>query len=89
MSGEPGDIALFLPPAEASGLGGQAYGHGPFRCASGDAVVLEFEPPACEVWEISLVDRFFQSIDFDHRQTSLNEQPLRQRARGCSGSVRT
>ncbi len=72
LANEPGDIHPFLPPPEAAGLRGQAYGTGPFHCGPDDAVILEFEPPECEVWEISLCDRFLQSIDFDHRQTSLN-----------------
>ncbi|MSO78446.1 MAG: hypothetical protein EXQ79_02430 [Acidimicrobiia bacterium] len=72
LSKDPGDIQPFLPPAEAAGLRGQAYGMGSFRCEPDAAIILEFEPPDCEVWEISLYDRFLQSIDFDHRQSSLN-----------------
>ncbi len=72
LTNEPGDIHPFLPPADAGGLTGQAYGMGPFRCEPDTAVILEFDPPECPVWEISLCDRFFQSIDFDHRQSSLN-----------------
>jgi len=72
LGNDPGDIHPFLPPAEAAGLRGQAYGMGAFHCEPDTAVILEFEPPECAVWEISLCDRFLQSIDFDHRQSSLN-----------------
>lgn len=72
LANPPGDIQPFSPPEDAGGLTGQAYGMGSFRCAADEAVILEFEPPECAVWAISLVDQFFQSIDFDHRQSSLN-----------------
>jgi hypothetical protein len=67
-----GDITPFLPPDEASGLKGQAYGMGPWRCEPGEAVVLELAPPACLMWGLSLCDRFWQSIDFADRQSSIN-----------------
>jgi len=67
-----GDISPFLPPAEASGLKGQAYGMAPWRCQPGEAVVLEFHPPTCLMWGISLCDRYWQSIDFADRQSSIN-----------------
>jgi hypothetical protein len=68
----PGDVQPFLPPDEASGLKGQAYGMGAWRCAPDQAVVLELDPPTCRMWGVSLCDRFWQSIDFDRRQSSLN-----------------
>ena len=67
-----GDITPFIPPDEASGLKGQAYGMAPWRCAPDEAVVLEFHPPACRMWSISLCDRYWQSIDFADRQSSVN-----------------
>jgi hypothetical protein len=67
-----GDITPFVPPAEASGLKGQAYGMAPWRCAADEAVVLEFQPPAGCMWGISLCDRYWQSIDFADRQSSIN-----------------
>ena len=71
-SGEPGDIAPFEVPDEASGLKGQAYGMGGWRCAPDEAIILTFEPPDCRLWSLSLCDRFWQSIDFADRQSSLN-----------------
>lgn len=67
-----GDVTPFLPPASASGLKGQAYGFGGFRCAPDEAVLLELDPPACRLWSVSLCDRWWQSIDFADRQSSLN-----------------
>jgi hypothetical protein len=72
LAGEPGDVQPFLPPDEASGLKGQAYGMGPFACGRDEAVILELTPPACRMWSLSLCDRFWQSIDFADRQSSLN-----------------
>jgi hypothetical protein len=69
---EPGPITPFVPPASASGLKGQAYGMGAFRCGPEEAVVLELEPPRCRLWSVSLADLFWQSLEFATRQTSLN-----------------
>jgi hypothetical protein len=69
---EPGPVTPFVPPASASGLKGQAYGMGAFRCASDEAVVLSLTPPACRMWSVSLADLFWQSLEFATRQTSLN-----------------
>lgn len=77
MGGEPGDVQPFLPPAEASGLKGQAYGMGAWRCAPDEAVVLTLDPPTCRMWGVSLCDRWWQSIDFGERQSSLNDSQAR------------
>jgi hypothetical protein len=69
----PADVQPFLPPAAASGLKGQAYGMGSWWCAPDQAVVVELEPPACRMWGVSLCDRWWQSIDFANRQSSLND----------------
>jgi hypothetical protein len=52
---------------------GQAYGMGSWRCGPDEAVVLELDPPTCRMWGVSLCDRWWQSIDFDRRQSSLND----------------
>jgi hypothetical protein len=67
-----GDITPFLPPDEASGLKGQAYGMAPWRCRPDEAVVLELRPPTCRMWGVSLCDRYWQSIDFADRSSSIN-----------------
>lgn len=75
--GATGDVAPFLPPASASGLKGQAYGFGGFRCRPDEAVIVELDPPACRLWSVSLCDRWWQSIDFADRQSSLNGHQAR------------
>lgn len=67
------EIQPFLPPDSASGLKGQAYGMGGWRCGPDEAVILELRPPASRYWGISLCDRWWQSIDFAQRQSSLND----------------
>lgn len=70
--GPPGDVVPFLPPDTASGLGGQAYGMGAYRCRAGETVILELEPPACRYWSVSLATWFWESADAANRQCSLN-----------------
>jgi hypothetical protein len=72
-SAPPGDIQPFLPSAEASGLKGQAYGMGSWWCGPDEVVIVELDPPACRMWGISLCDRWWQSIDFANRQSSIND----------------
>lgn len=76
MSGEPGDLQPFLPPDSASGLKGQAYGMGSWHCAPDEAVILTLEPPTCRMWGVSLCDRWWQSIDFGDRQSSINDSQV-------------
>ncbi|MGI9579089.1 MAG: hypothetical protein ACR2OH_12885 [Microthrixaceae bacterium] len=71
-SAEPGDIMPFVPPATATGLGGQAYGMGGFRCTDDEAVLLEFEPPPCRYWSVSLATWLWESPDISNTQCSLN-----------------
>lgn len=68
-----GEIQPFVPPASASGLKGLAYGFGPWRCGPDEAVIVELTPPPCRLWGLSLCDRWWQSIDFAERQSSLNQ----------------
>ena len=83
LQNAPAAIQPFIPPAEAAGLGGQAYGMGSFSVAEDEAVILEFAPPQCLVWNISLCDRFFQSIDYEDRQASLNGRQARWQGERC------
>jgi hypothetical protein len=65
-----------IPPIDQSaahgGLRGQAYGMGNFSCGPDDAVILEFEPPRCRHWSVSLANWWWEAIDFSTRQSSLN-----------------
>ena len=71
---EPNHLLVHLPEnaGEHTGMSGQAYGIGNFRCDPGQAVVVEFTPPACHHWSVSLANYYWQSIDYATRQTSLN-----------------
>jgi Protein of unknown function (DUF1214) len=55
-----------------SGLTGLFYGKGHFECPPGHAVILEFEPPPCPYWSFQVMNHFWESLDWDMRQTSLN-----------------
>ncbi|MCW2786365.1 MAG: hypothetical protein JWP74_2882 [Marmoricola sp.] len=67
------EVQPFLPPDEASGLKGQAYGMGGWRCQPDEAVILELRPPPSRYWGVSLCDQWWQSIDYAQRQSSLND----------------
>jgi hypothetical protein len=55
-----------------AGMRGQAYGMGNFRCAPDEAVIVEFAPPPCRHWSVSLANWYWESLDFARRQSSLN-----------------
>ena len=70
-----------IPPIDQSsahgGLRGQAYGMGNFSCGPDQAVILEFEPPRCRHWSVSLANWWWEAIDFTARQSSLNHAQVR------------
>ncbi len=70
----PNSLTVFrLPEDDArAGLRGQAYGMGNFRCEPDEAVIVEFAPPRCRHWSLSLANWYWESLDFATRQTSLN-----------------
>lgn len=70
----PNSLVVYLPQDsdQRAGLRGQAYGIGNFRCAPDQAVIVEFTPPACRHWSVSLANWYWESLDFATRQTSLN-----------------
>ena len=70
----PNTLAIPDPQksSEFSGLKGQAYGMGNFYCDADEAVLLEFEPPPCRHWSISLATWWWEAIDPATRQSSLN-----------------
>jgi len=67
------EIQPFMASTEGSGLKGQAYGMGAWRCEPGEAVVITVAPPRSRYWSLSLCDRYWQSIDYAQRQSSLND----------------
>jgi hypothetical protein len=62
------------PRAEDAGgaLKGQAYGMGNFHCAPDEAVIVEFPVPRCRQWSVGLGNWWWESVDFQNRQASLN-----------------
>jgi hypothetical protein len=71
---EPNSMIVHRPQDsdQRAGLGGQAYGMGNFACEPDEAVIVEFRPPACRHWSVSLANFWWESLDFATRQTSLN-----------------
>jgi hypothetical protein len=80
----PNTLNVVKPPDDdvRAGLRGQAYGMGNFRCAPDEAVILEFAPPACRHWSVSLASWYWESIDYATRQSSLNGAQARLDADG-------
>jgi hypothetical protein len=70
---DPNEI-YFRPLDETSwgGLRGLAYGFGNFRCRPGEAVIIEVTPPACHYWSFSLANRYWETLEWNRRQSSLN-----------------
>ena len=48
------------------------YGKGVYRCAPDEAVILEVQPPVAPYWSIQLTSHFWEALDWNWRQTSLN-----------------
>lgn len=71
---EPNSTFTFAPEESAlsSGLKGQIYCQGNFRCGRDEAVIFEIEPPACRHWNISLANFYWETVDFITRQGALN-----------------
>ena len=67
-------LTVFLPQdaGERTGMRGQAYGIGNYRCAPDEAVIVEFAVPECHHWNVALANWYWESFDYATRQTSLN-----------------
>ena len=67
-------LNVFLPQdaGERSGMRGQAYGIGNYRCAPDEAVIVECTVPECHHWNLALANWYWESFDYATRQTSLN-----------------
>ncbi len=89
IQGSPNRLNVFKPPDEDArgGLPGQAYGMGGFRCEPGEAVLIEFAPPACRHWSVSLASWYWESVDYATRQSSLNGHQARLDADGVFRGV--
>ncbi len=71
----PENSLVFYDPSASGGRAGavgQLYGMGNFHCAADEAVLLEFEPPACTYWGVSLANTWWECVEYASRQASLN-----------------
>jgi len=58
--------------ASSAGMDGLLYGKGHVSVQPGEAAILEFRPPECRYWSFQIMNDFWESQEFDLRQTSLN-----------------
>ncbi len=80
MVGREPNSMIVVPPeqsGEHSGTAGQSYGMGNFHCGADEAVILEFRPPPCRYWSVSLATWWWEAIDPASRQSSLNAHQAR------------
>jgi hypothetical protein len=54
------------------GFASLKYGRGHYECEPDQAVIIETTPPDCRYWGIQLVNHFWEALDWDLRQTSIN-----------------
>jgi hypothetical protein len=66
-----GDNALEHAGSVRGGGGDIHYGQGYFHLAEDDALLIECEPPEARYWQFQLVNWWFETLDYAHRQTSL------------------
>jgi hypothetical protein len=66
----PDDRCAFT--LSSAGMDGLYYGKGHFSFEADQAMVLEFRPPECRYWSVQVMNNFWESQEFDVRQTSLN-----------------
>jgi hypothetical protein len=48
------------------------YAEGHYRCEPDEAIIVELEPPVAPYWGIQLCTHFWESLDWNLRQTSIN-----------------
>jgi hypothetical protein len=71
--------------SERSGMRGQIYCMGNFACAHDEAVIIEFARPTAKFWTVGLANWYWQSLDYETHQSSLN---MTQAAVDTDGTVR-
>lgn len=74
LSLEPNTTVTYAPEESEgnSGLKGQIYCQGNFRCGPDEAVIFEATPPPARHWNVSLANFYWEAVDFMTRQGSLN-----------------
>ena len=63
-------------PSQA-GMDDMQYGKGHIEIAPDEAVILEFDPPECPYWSFQMMNDFWETMEFDLYQTSLNGHQAR------------
>jgi hypothetical protein len=48
------------------------YSNGAYRCAEGEAVIMELTPPRCLYWNFQIANLQWEPMEFHQRQTSIN-----------------
>ncbi len=90
MSFEGGNNVLVFQPPSFTDWGahaGQSYGFGNFRIGPDEAAIVEIDPPPNDYWGVQLANRFWESLDWDRRQSSLNHAQARVDADGVFRGV--
>ncbi|MBW2274075.1 MAG: DUF1214 domain-containing protein [Deltaproteobacteria bacterium] len=74
LSAEPNSLIIHQADAASvhSGMRGLVYGVGNFHCEPGEAVLLEFTPPACHHWGVSVANWYWEAVEYATHQSSLN-----------------
>jgi len=71
----PADRCEFT--GSTAGMDGLLYGKGHVSLPPEHAAVIEFRPPPCRYWSFQIMNDFWESQEFDVRQTSLNGHQAR------------
>ena len=53
-------------------LAGQIYAMGHFACQPDEALIIELDAPDCLHWNLSIANRYWETIEYSTRQSSLN-----------------
>lgn len=82
-----GPLNTFSPPAPAGrGVQDVLYSHAFVALRPGEAMLVELEPAADQLWDIQLYNRaWYEALDFRHRLTCLNHRLV---SRGHDSRVR-
>lgn len=70
----------FSPPMDTTRQGGSPdnlYSGGYFKLAQDEALLVEMTPVEADYWAVQLGNIWFQSLDYQHAQTSLNSAQVK------------
>lgn len=81
----PENVCAFAP--SISGMDDMQYGKGYIQIEPGEGVIMEFVPPECPYWSFQIMNDFWETMEFDTRQTSLNGHQARLDADGVFRAV--